>query len=197
MGHSVQLIIGKAEPVAAFAAHWPAARIVDLRGGWLAIPVDEALYHAIEAANPSAVRLPDLDAAPLGLGAALAIATTKGGALAYIETEFFGGTGGQSAMAIVDGRERMAPQQAKGIGPINQALRVIGVKHAADLDEFDTLGLGERRSMSDYDPEGPVRLRVNPPPASPSAPARTLPMWLVMILIAAAVGVGIMAAVVR
>ena len=90
----------------------------------------------------------------------------------------------------------MAPQTARGgAGPINQALRRIGVARA-EADEFDTIGLGERRSMQDYEPEGPVRLR-STAAAAPQAEAAGLPMWLVMIVIAAAVGVGIMVAVAR
>ena len=50
--------------------------------------------------------------------------------------------------------------------------------------------------MDDYEPEGPVRLRAEGT-ASPEAKAAGLPMWLVMIVIAAAVGAGIMVSVAR
>jgi len=158
--------------------------------------VDQALYDAIEAKHPGAVRPSGLDVSPFGLTEALAAATAKGGGLAYIETEYFGGTGGQSATAFVDGQQVMAPQTARGgAGPINQALRRIGVARA-EADEFDTIGLGERRSMQDYEPEGPVRLRAAET-AAPQAKAAGLPMWLVMIVIAGAVGLGIMVSVAR
>ena len=196
MGHSVHLIIGRGEAIATFLRQWPGSRSVDLRGGWLAIPVDQALYDAIEAKHPGAVRPSGLDVSPFGLSEALAAATAKGGGLAYIETEYFGGTGGQSATAFVDGQQVMAPQTARGgAGPINQALRRIGVART-EADEFDTIGLGERRSMDDYEPEGPVRLRAAAT-AAPEAKAAGLPMWLVMIVIAAAVGAGIMVSVAR
>ncbi len=121
--------------------------------------------------------------------------TAKGGSLAYVETEYFGGTGGQAATAFVDGHEVVAPQTAKGSGPINQALRRIGVTRTAANDEFDTIGLGERRTMTDYEPEGPVRLRGE---ATPEKSAQTgLPIWVVMLVMAATVAVGIMVAVVR
>ena len=119
MGHSVHLIIGKGASVATFLQQWPAARVVDLLAGWQAIPVDDALYVAIEAKYPAAVRPSGLDVSPLGLSEALAEATAKGGSLAYVETEYFGGTGGQAAIAFIDGHEVVAPQSAKGAGPIN------------------------------------------------------------------------------
>ncbi len=196
MGHSVHLIIGRGEAAAAFVRQWPGSRTVELRGGWLAIPVDQGLYDAIEARHPGAVRPSGLDVSPFGLSESLAAATAKGGGLAYIETDYFGGTGGQSATAFVDGQQVMAPQTARGgAGPINQALRRIGVQRA-EADEFDTIGLGERRSMDDYEPEGPVRLRAQAEDAGAAKPAG-LPMWLVMIFIAGAVGLGIMVAVAR
>lgn len=197
MGHSVHLIIGRGEAVAAFLRQWPGSRSVELRGGWRAIPVDDALYAAIEAEHPGAVRPSGLDVSPLGLSAALASVTASGGGLAYIETEYFGGAGAQSATAFVDGSEVMAPQTAHGgAGPINQALRRIGVVRTDADDEFDTVGLGERRSMADYEPEGPVRLR-EATRATPVVTQAGLPMWLVMIIIAAAVGVGILVAVAK
>ncbi len=198
MGHSVHLIVGQGASVATFLQQWPTARAVDLRNGWQAIPVDEALYAAIEAKHPAATRPSGLDVSPLGLSEALALATLKGGSLAYVETEYFGGTGGQAATAFVDGHEVVAPQTAKGSGPINQALRRIGVVRTEADDEFDTIGLGERRTMTDYEPEGPVRLRGEATSAPPAkAEQAFVPMWVVMLVIAAAVGVAIMVSVMR
>ena len=197
MGHSVQLIIGRGDAVQAFLRQWPGSRAVELRGGWQAIPVEDALYAAIEARAPGATRPPGLDMSPFGLELALAAATEAGGGLAYVETEYFGGTGEQSAMAFVDGREAVAPQRARGGGgAINQALRAIGVTRSVADDEFDTIGLGERRSMTDYEPEGPARLRGAPQPAA-AAQASVLPGWLVGLVIAAAIGAGVLLAVVR
>ena len=54
------------------------------------------------------------------------------------------------------------------------------------------IGLGERRSMSDYEPEGPVRLR-QPPTISvePVAPKQKyLPVWAVLLLIAGLIVLG-------
>lgn len=200
MGHSVHLIIGKGPALDAFLRQWPGARAVELREGWQAIPVDEALYDAIEVKHPGAVRPSGLDVSPLGLSEALAAATAKGGGLAYVETEYFGGTGGQAATAFIDGREVLAPQSGKGIGPINQALRRIGVTRTDANDEFDAIGLGERRRMDDYEPEGVVRNR--PPPGSSATSSKPdaqagLPMWLVMVAIAAAIGLGIYVAAAR
>jgi hypothetical protein len=198
MGHSVQLIIGEGPATASFLREWPTARLVELRGGWQAIPVDEALYADIEARHPGAVRPSGLHMSPLGLSEAVA-AVTVGGGLAYVETEYFGGAGGQSAMAFVDGREVVAPQSARGAGPINQALRRIGVVRTPAEDEFDTIGLGERRSMTDYEPEGPVRLRRHAAAAEratkPVDEEGYVPLWKIGLLILALIAVGVFVAI--
>ena len=193
MGHSIRLVIGRGDAVAAFLGAWPGSRAVDLQGGWQAIPVEDALYDAIAARYPDAVRHHALDFAPAGLDAALAEATAAGGALAYVETEYFGGTGGQSAMSFVDGRVKMEPARAQWAGPINQALRGIGVVPEADNDAFDTIGLGERRQMDDYGPEGPVRLRGAEPveTAPPVVEKAYVPLWKVGLVIVAMIAVGV------
>lgn len=199
MGHSVHLIIGQPASIATFQHVWPVARVVELRGGWQAIPVDDPLHQAIEAQYPGAQRPSGLDVSPLGLGEALADATRGGGHLAYVETEYFGGTGGQAAMAYVDGRQAMSPQSSRGGGgPINQALRRIGVERTDAADEFDTIGLGERRSMADYEPEGPVRLR--PAAQAEASPVKGaekafVPLWQVALVIVACIAIGVFLAV--
>lgn len=204
MGHSVRLIIGRDEDIAAFLRAWPGSRAVALNGDWQAIPVDEALYDAVISRHPDAIRADALDFAPPGLDQALAAATAEGGALAYVETEYFGGTGGQSAMAFVDGRVKMEPARAEWAGPINQVLRRIGVAPEGEIDAFDTLGLGERRSMADYEPEGPVQLRgkvardATPAPEPQTAPEVEtvhVPLWKVALVIVAMIAVGVFLAV--
>ena len=80
--------------------------------------------------------------------------------LVYIETEYFGGKGTQCSGVIKKGKlmevyrsstddinidapspERLFEQ------PINKALRQLGVIRNIELDEFDTLGLGNYRHM--------------------------------------------------
>jgi hypothetical protein len=201
MGHSVQLLIGKDAAVDRFFKRWPGSRVVELNGGWQAIPMEGALYAPIELAHPGAVRPGQLDVSPLGLEEAMIEATREGGGLAYVETDYFGGSGGQSAMAMVDGVVARQPERSRGAGgPINSALRAIGVERLGEMDEFDSLGLGERRSMSDYEPDGPGRLRgaiANPTPVSEVDAKGTLPGWVVILLVAAFVGIGILVSQVR
>ncbi len=191
MGHNIQVVVGRDGAIARFQADWPGSRAVELIEGWRAIPVDDALHEAITARFPDAEMPEELDLAPRGIGEALAAATARGGGLAYAETDYFGGSGAQSAMAYVDGRQASAPERSKGAGgPINSALRAIGVTRSQMDDEFDTIGLGYRRSMRDYEPDGPVRLRGEKALPAGVTKEPTLPVWVVVVIIAACVSLG-------
>src|SRR4051794_13558898 len=55
---------------------------------------------------------------------------------AVIETDYFGGRGTQAA-AVYRGMVEVMPPESGGFGPINEALRLLGVTAREDLDEFD------------------------------------------------------------
>ena len=88
--------------------------------------------------------------------------------VAYVETEYFGGTGGQGAIVFKGGEQiyvghdsdfedgKLIPQSelnARSLDDraINGALKLLGVKKSvADLDEFDALHLGDYRETEDW-----------------------------------------------
>ena len=70
------------------------------------------------------------------------------GPVVYIETEYFGGSGGQGAAVYSDGRVMMEPEWGES-GPINRALEMLGVKRGLLGDRFSALGLGAYRSNDD------------------------------------------------
>ncbi len=68
------------------------------------------------------------------------------GALVYLETDYFGGVGTQAAVAYRHGEVLGAPRASGEIGPINDALRAIGVRVLRPaIDEFDSIGLQHHR----------------------------------------------------
>ena len=67
---------------------------------------------------------------------------------ALIETDYFGGHGSQSA-AVYQGGMRLFAEWSTEIGPINRALKMIGVFTRHGKDEFDTLGLGKYQSFDE------------------------------------------------
>lgn len=67
---------------------------------------------------------------------------------AVIETDYFGGNGGQAAVVYRGDTVVMPPCRSQR-GPVNKALRTLGVVRRSRLDEFDTVGLGRYRTFED------------------------------------------------
>ncbi|WP_326657402.1 hypothetical protein [Streptomyces sp. NBC_00385] len=110
-----------------FSAYWAAKRgnsaLLDLPDGLTVLFPTEAVLH-------------DLVREVTGTDRPL---------FAIIATDYFGGAGGQWAVAF-DGEDRVTPDRAS----VNQALAALGVRATASRDEFDVIGLGGFRSNPDY-----------------------------------------------
>ena len=72
--------------------------------------------------------------------------------IAKIETDYFGGSGYQTAKLFVNNKKvyDKSDEQNWSIKPINEVLREMGVKRNDLLDEFDTIGLGKYRKNEDF-----------------------------------------------
>ena len=75
--------------------------------------------------------------------------------VAWVETDYFGGSGFQSAASWDRGETVVGPlktgaETALLDGAINHALRSIGVVSEGSHDEFDTLGLGRHRDNEEW-----------------------------------------------
>ena len=68
--------------------------------------------------------------------------------VAYVEAEFFGGVGDQSAVAWSVGSRVLGPIHAGDA--INQALRFLGVRPDGARDEFDAVNLGRYRTTNEW-----------------------------------------------
>ena len=132
------------------------ARVVPLDQHLSLLPMTDALLEALTVAGA-----PGLDGfldAPAGFGSVLAACSANGPA-AYVEAEFFGGMGTQSAQVWDGGQVVLGPvvveegelTPAAG-SPISQALRQLGVAKGDHFDEFDAVRLGRHRDTQDWLP---------------------------------------------
>jgi hypothetical protein len=71
-----------------------------------------------------------------------------GGQLAYVETDYFGGVGGQGALVCRDGEEIMSPTW-RNYGTINKALKLIGLRRGVFADRFTVAGFAQIRANDD------------------------------------------------
>jgi hypothetical protein len=108
-----------------FTAYWQAVRG---ERGWLDVPPGLPSIFPCEAVVRTMAR--ELAASPAP-------------AFAVVMTEYFGGVGGQWACTYV------GEVRSKDVKTINDALRALGVVRTGDLDEFDTVGLGDHRHQPD------------------------------------------------
>jgi hypothetical protein len=72
--------------------------------------------------------------------------------IAKIETDYFGGSGYQSAKLFVNNKKTYdkSSEQDWSSNPINDILKEMGVCAVDGQDEFDTIGLGKYRTNIDF-----------------------------------------------
>ena|SRR5262245_24042472 len=148
MGHAVRGLIARPETLEALACKHSLRPPVALSAGLAILPLrDTDLDSFLDrpfSSNPEHASL--LSEEFMGeLGTA-----SRGGALMYFETDYFGGQGTQAAAVFQDGALVFGPESAE-LGPINAALQLLGVRIAPPaVDEFDTVGLGRHRHTNDW-----------------------------------------------
>ncbi len=72
--------------------------------------------------------------------------------ISSISTDYFGGPGNQSAKVFINNKKVLDQDDEFdwNLKPINSALKLLGVEKKGGMDEFDTIGLGNYRSNSDF-----------------------------------------------
>lgn len=166
MGHSINALIGARQTLSdlieRFGTPWP----TELGFGLVIVPLDEGRLDALAMSEqPVCEGFNYLQPATIE-----AIGKAAGsGAVLYIETDYFGGMGGQTAALISEGTlcwldsessfaERRPSSPFKALlsklqapslqkSPINPGLAVLGVARSGTGDEFDSIGLSRFRSL--------------------------------------------------
>lgn len=157
MGHHVRGFIASEDSLRRAAASLPGAEVVPLRLGFAFLPVSEPAGKG-QGAFPFE-HLVQLTPALV----AWAQEQSRLFPLAYIETDYFGGSGEQSAVAWAGGQIVFGPartvdrfENGKYVptplleGAINRAVRHLGVERGDARDEFDALSLGRHRSNAEW-----------------------------------------------
>lgn len=153
--HHVSAVIGEATLLEELRVGLPGARIVELPQGFALVP---ATREVIAAAGEGE-KVHGFYHATTTLVRALERASERG-PLVYVETEYFGGAGGQAALVLRGGRCESVSSSIEDeeIGndesSISTALRAIGVERGAAHDEFAAIDLGRHRSTEDWHEHG-------------------------------------------
>lgn len=104
--------------------------------------------------------------------AEIAQVSSASGPIIHVFTDYFGGDGSQGAMAWNNGAVTLKPEVSR-LGPINTALRSLGVEARPSMDAFDTIGLGRLRSNDSIEALAPKPQ----PPAAPQSWGERLSHW--------------------
>jgi hypothetical protein len=162
LGYVLQAFIAE-EPVLRRAAEGLAnAHIVPLRRGFALIPLTDALDEEIIARlSDSEVQGSVGDSWIYASAVRWAVASSSHGPIAYVEADFFGGTGSQEAVVARDGAITFGPKHSDNFAgsvkasplrkwAINGALSHLGVRAVLFSDEFNAVGLGRCRETEDW-----------------------------------------------
>lgn len=148
MAHFISGLIGRSDTLDKLSQPFASRAAAELDQGYAFLPLDEPDFRRIAGGTPG-VAVDDDDESFQHLTWELIEIlqrASSGCEFAYVETEYFGGVGGQGAIAFRNGATIYGPLYAQG-GTINQALALIGVVvDRGKLDEFDALGLTSFRS---------------------------------------------------
>lgn len=146
MGRHIQAIVASDTAAKELCARYPLLTRRDTRTGLTILPITGEFYDSIDfrgmhTCYPHFLYLNE------GFNELLREVSLSGD-LAYIETDYFGGLGGQGAAAYAKGEVRMPPTWSEH-GAINRALRHLGLKWSIFGDQFKRLGLEEYRDTED------------------------------------------------
>lgn len=148
--HEISVIVASDADSTAICASFGGAQRVRARGPWWIVPLSSGVARHVCGAGLS---LPDLEdpAEAARLSDAIAPFTEAlsqlplRGAVALAFTQYSGGLGAQAAAVVRDGALVFGPAVEEDA--INRALAHLGVEPESGQDLFDSVGLGQWRSM--------------------------------------------------
>jgi hypothetical protein len=147
MGHDVQAFISSRALLERVHQQYSGSQVVELTQGLALLPLLDTVYDAIPAEEDIGIR----DRRFLFLSSKivqLIVRYSTNGSIGYLETNYFGGAGGQGAILANEGEVIYGPEW--GPDSINSILRMLGVSNGDARDEFDAVGLGRFRSNEDW-----------------------------------------------
>lgn len=143
MGYTLQGFIGSFNVLKTLGVRFRTAKVISLSDELALVPLDDALQEEInqgteQLLDPWDILTEQIESAGCEL--------SRHGIVAYVEADYFGGTGDQSCIVWEKGKEQL--RETRAAKAINHALQRLGVVCRADaVDEFETVHLGRHRSV--------------------------------------------------
>lgn len=146
MGYHLTAFIGMQQPLQLIADSFNTAKLVHVGKAIYIIPMTEILYDEINKFKISddigsfTYMSENMETVILKI--------IENNCVGYIEAEYFGGEGGQTALLWENGKRSRLLDFCQDA--INSILKHLGIIASGDLDEFDTIGLGRHRHLEDW-----------------------------------------------
>lgn len=154
MGHHITGVLGKVAALKSVGGRFTGQPCFALAEGFAFMPLDhENLDDIIGLHDENAIH--DFVYLTPHLAEALR-AASAGCDVAYIETEYHGGNGGQGALMLSNGESVYGPTWIEeDTGPINEVLKRLGIStKPGKHDAFDAVGLDDWRSNENFRERG-------------------------------------------
>lgn len=146
MGYFLHAFIGKQPDLQLLANIFQSCRLINVGKEMFIIPMTEELYDEINEFKISE------DVGTLTYMSQYVEKRVLGAigdnCVGYIEAEYFGGQGGQTAILWQKGERYKLYDFGRGV--INLILKHLGVSAEIGLDEFDTINLGRHRNTEEW-----------------------------------------------
>lgn len=160
MSHQLHAVIGPKKSAEEFSNRWRLAHPISLPQDFVMVPLTAALFDDITELMNLSDPDPFTEFERLSASAEIVLReVSKFGVLGYIETDYFGGCGTQSAIAWNKGKILLGALKSEitwngesyketptAKSAINQVLSILGVWTNQKKDEFDMLSLGDFRN---------------------------------------------------
>ena len=161
MAHHIQVILAREELIERLVKAWQHAHKLSLPQEFALIPMIRVLLEDMDELINRQEPPPYSDFAHLSASIAEVLSDiSHHGPVAYLETEYFGGAGTQSALLFHKQQLQSGPHKTEtrwnqelesyqtlpeGASAINRVLKELGVRRSETDDEFDSLQLGHYR----------------------------------------------------
>ena len=149
--YSLCALLGDSAYLKSGLAEVPGTRVIDLHEGLGMVPLSESLLRAIQLewrGSQGSTRVEGVFEFLTPPVENWVRELSNGSAIAYMETEYFGGEGFERSAVFRDSNVVLGPLD--GAGAVNRALRALGVAAKPGQEEFDVVGLGRHRSLEEW-----------------------------------------------
>lgn len=146
MGYNLKAFIGQVESLESVTTQFKNAKLISLTQQIVLIPMTGDLFNEINDYRTNN-NIDGYEYLTTDIESEI-LKTIHIGLIAYIEVEYFGGTGVQNGILWKNGKRIFEHSGTKDV--VNLILKQFGITRSKSRDEFETVGLNRHRYTEDW-----------------------------------------------